>query len=79
MIIQQLVGAVLSVLIWVAVIGGILWLAGLRWRLFRHLQTGYFSIAKIMTLGIFNVLFKPTERRGIGNLVRNQGDPNDRA
>ena len=78
MIIQQLVSVVLSVLIWAAVIGAILWLAGLRWRLFRHLQTGYFSIAKVITLTIFNMLFKPTERRGIGNLVRNQSDPNRR-
>ena len=78
MVIQNIITLVTSVLVWAAVVGVILWLAGLKWKPFRPLKDGYFTLVKTVTIAIVIVLFKPLERSGIGNLILNENDPERR-
>ena len=78
MVIENIISVVLSILIWVAIVGGILWLAGLKWKSARYVKDGYFTLVKTVTIAIVIVLFKPLERSGIGNLSLNENDPERR-
>lgn len=79
MVIQNIITIGFSLLVWGGIIALLLLLAGLKWKVFRTLRSGYFTLVRVATIGLVTTLFKPLERRGIGNTILEENDPKRRS